>query len=212
MKKLLLSVATFFALLIALHAQQKSDIQRGGKKHIHHSTQQKHDFAKSLNLSAAQKAEMKANSENFKKQMQDLKKNEGITIKEFKAKKTALHKEQKATRDALLTPEQKVSIANQKADNKVKRTEIKAKKFDKMKTQLSLTDAQVQQLKAKHEATAIKMKAIKENEKLDKVAKKDQILALKKQSMEENKKIFTPEQLQKIEEMKKRKGKRKVGK
>jgi len=161
-------------------------------------------MAKELNFTEAQKAQAKANHEEFKKKMQELNKNESITVKEQRDRRAALLKEQKSKMDALLTPEQKTKMAQLKAERKAKGEEHFAKHLDKMKTNLGLTDAQVAQMKSQRESMQSKFKAIMDNESLSREQKKEQFQALRAEAKEQHKKIFTPDQLKKMEEMKKK--------
>jgi hypothetical protein len=168
-----------------------------------HPQHQKMAIAQKLNFSEEQKKQAKLNKETYKKQLQELNKNENITVKEFRDKKLALHKAQQAKMQSLLTPEQKEKMAQMKPSHKAKAEQHYAARMDKMKAKLSLTDNQVAKMKAQRETMMAKLKAIKEDDKMDRVAKKEKLVALKMQMKEDRKKIFTPEQLQKMEEMKK---------
>ena len=72
-----------------------------------------------------------------------------------------------------------------------------------MKTKIGLTDAQVSQMKQLREANQVKMKALRENQSLSRVQRQEQMMAMKETMKEQRKKIFTPDQLKKMEEMKK---------
>jgi hypothetical protein len=197
MKKLLIALMALGMISFSAHAQEKRITK--GKHHPQH----KMDIAQKLNFSEEQKKQAKLYKEDYKKQMLELNKNENITVKEFRDKKLALHKAQKAKMDNLLTTEQKSKVAQMKADHKLKAEQHAAARMDKMKTKLSLTDTQVAQMKAQRETMTAKLKTIKEDDKMDRVAKQEKLKALKNELKEENKKIFTAEQLQKMEEMKK---------
>jgi Spy/CpxP family protein refolding chaperone len=115
----------------------------------------------------------------------------------------ALRKDQAAKMQSLLTPEQKNKMVQLKAEGKAKAEQHYAARMDKMKAKLNLTDKQVAQMQTQRETMKAKFKAIKEDDKMDRTAKKEKLMALKSEMKEEHKKIFTPEQLQKMEEMKK---------
>jgi Spy/CpxP family protein refolding chaperone len=200
MKKLLIVLMALGMISFSASAQEKRISK--GKHHPHHKT----DIAQQLNFSEAQKAQLKLDKENYRKQLQELNKNENITVKESRDRRSALHKEQQAKMQSLLTPEQKSKMAQIKADHKAKAAQHNAARIEKMKTRLNLSDEQVVKMKAQHEAMRAKFKAIKEDDKMDRVAKQEKLSALKAQMKEEHKKIFTPEQLQKMETMKKERG------
>ena len=133
----------------------------------------------------------------------ELNKNEGITVKEARDKKETLRKEQKEKMMALLTPEQKDKLIQLKKDRAVKQEAMAAKRLEKIKATLNLSDIQVAKIKAAKEATHAQLKAIKENEQLSRTEKKEQLIVLKEQNKNSFKNILTPEQLSKMEEMKK---------
>ena len=203
MKNIVVTLFAVSALTFSAAAQEKREMKpghMGGMHKPHHGMM----MAKELNFTDAQKAQAKLNHEEFKKKMEELNKNESITVKEQRDRRVALLKEQKAKMDALLTPEQKTKMEQLKADRKAKHEEHFAKHLDKMKTELGLTDAQVTQMKSQRESMQTKFKALMENESLTREQKRDQFQALKAEAKEQHKKIFTPEQLKKMEEMKKK--------
>jgi Spy/CpxP family protein refolding chaperone len=197
MKKVLIPLIALLALTVNVNAQDKV-----GKKR-HHQKHQKAMVARQLNLSEDQKKQAKAINEDSRKKMQELNKNESITVKEQRDRKAAILKERKTKMDGLLTAEQKTKMTQLKAERKVKKEEQYAKRLDKMKTNLSLTDEQVAKLKAQRASNQAKAEKIKNNETLSREQKKEQLIALKTEAKEGRKKTFTPEQLKKIEEMKK---------
>ena len=202
MKKLLIPLIAIFALTATVNAQDKM-----GKKGHHHK-HQKGMMAKQLNFSEAQKTQAKAIQEDSRKKMQELNKNESITVKEQRDRKAAILKERKTKMDGLLTAEQKTKMTQLKAEHKAKKEAGYAKRMDKMKTNLNLTDEQVTKLKAQQAANRSKAEQIKNNQSLSREQKKEQMMALKTQAKEQQNKILTPEQLKKKEEMKKNHGDR----
>ncbi len=202
MKKLLIPLIAIFALTATVNAQDKM-----GKKG-HHNKHQKGMMAKQFNFTDAQKAQAKTINEDSRKKMQELNKNEGITVKEQRDRKAAILKERKSKMDGLLTTEQKAKQAQLRAEHKAKKEAAYAKRLDKMKTNLNLTDEQVTKLKTQQAANHAKAQQIKNNESLSREQKKAQMLALKTQAKDQHNKIFTADQLKKKEEMKKNRGDR----
>ena len=202
MKKILIPLIAIFALTATVNAQDKM----GKKGHYH--KHQKVMMAKQLNFSEDQKKQAKAIKEDSRQKMQELSKNESITVKEMRDRRTNIQKERKTRMDGLLTAEQKIKMARLKAERKVKNEEHYAKRLDKMRTKLSLTDEQVTKLKNQRAATMARAEKIKKNESLSREQKKEQMMALKTEVKEQHNKIFTPEQLKKKEEMKKSGGER----
>ena len=202
MKKLLIPIIAIFALTVTASAQDKM-----GKKG-QHQKHQKGMMAKQLNFSEDQKKQAKAINEDSRKKMQELNKNESITVKEMRDRKAAIQKERKIKMDGLLTAEQKTKMTQLKAERKAKSEEHYAKRLDKMKTTLNLTDDQVTKQKAQRDVSKARFENIKSNESLSREQKKEQMMTLKAQAKEQHNKIFTPEQLKKKEEMKKNRGDR----
>lgn len=200
MKKVLIPLIALMALTATTNAQNKMGKQK------HHQHHQKGMMAKQLNFSEAQKTQAKAINEDSRKKMQELNKNESITVKEQRDRKAAIQKERKTKMDGLLTAEQKAKQTQLRTDHKAKKEAGYAKRLDKMKTNLNLSDEQVTKLKAQRAATHAKAEKIKNNESLSREQKKEQMMALKSEAKNQHKKIFTPEQFKKREEMKKNRG------
>ena len=200
MKRVLIPLIALLALTVTTNAQNKMGKQK------HHQHHQKGMMAKQLNFSEAQKTQAKAINEDSRKKMQELNKNESITVKEQRDRKAAIQKERKTKMDGLLTAEQKAKQTQLRADHKAKKEAGYAKRLDKMKTNLNLSDEQVTKLKAQRTATHAKAEKIKNNESLSREQKKAQMMALKSEAKDQHDKIFTPEQLKKREEMKKNRG------
>jgi periplasmic protein CpxP/Spy len=203
MKNIVITLLAISAFSFSATAQEKREMKPGHMPGMH---KQHHGMmmAKELNFSEEQKAQVKLNREDFKNKMQELNKIESITVKEQRDRKAALLKEQKSKMDALLTPEQKTKMAQLKADRKIKGEEHFTKHLDKMKTTLGLTDKQIDQMKKQREAMQSRFKAIMENEALSREQRRDQFMALKAEGKEQHKKILTPDQIKKMEEMKKK--------
>jgi Spy/CpxP family protein refolding chaperone len=197
MKKLLIPLVAIFAFTATASAQDKM-----GRKG-HHRQHDKGMMAKELNFSEDQKKQAKMINEDSRKKMQELNKNESITVKEMRDRKAAILKERKAKIDGLLTAEQKTKMEQLKAERKVKREEGYAKRMEKMKTDLNLTDEQVTKLKSQRSNMHAKAESIKNNQSLSREQKKAQMMALKAEAKEQHSKILTAEQLKKKEEMRK---------
>jgi len=195
MKKVLIPLIALLALTVSVNAQHK--MVKG--KHHH----QKGMMAKELNFTDAQKAQAKTINEDARKKMQELNKNESITVKEQRDRKAAIQKERKTKIDGLLTAEQKAKQTQLRAEHKAKKEAEYAKHLDKMKSNLNLTDDQVAKLKSQRTATRTKAEQIRNNESLSREQKKEQMMALKAEAKKQHDKILTPEQLKKKEEMKK---------
>src|ERR1700753_3776027 len=105
MKKIFVSLLAIAAVTFSA-AAQTTDNSTAKKDNQHKDWKQHHKgMGDQLNLTQAQKDQLKASRENYRKQLQELNKNESITVKEFRDKKYALKKQQKADFLAVLTPD-----------------------------------------------------------------------------------------------------------
>ena len=212
MKKILVSIFALAAITFSATAQEKRETKHDkGAMHQRNGKGNQKEMMKDLNLSDAQKAQMKANQEDFRNQMKALDANETISVKDMKEKKKALHEQQKAKMESILTAEQKSKLAESRSKMQAERSAMGAKRMEKMKTALGLSNEQASKLKASNEVVHAKMKAIKDNESLSQEARKEQMKAIKESAKAERKNILTAEQMKKMEEMRKD-GKREGGK
>ncbi len=92
---------------------------------------------KDLNLSDAQKAQMKANKESMKQQSDAIKNDASLSQDQKKAKLEALHKSQKDKMSSVLTAEQKAKIEAYKKDHKNKKWNGKKNDSTETNTQKS---------------------------------------------------------------------------
>ena len=164
-----------------------------------------------LNLTEDQKAQFKSLNAEHRKQMEELKKQDNITVKESKERMAKLRKDHREKTQALLTAEQKEQIKKNAEARKVKSQEMAAKQKERMKTRLGLSDDQSAKLEKQRKETGEQMKAIRENKSLTEEQKKEQMKSLHKKNQESMKSILTPEQLEKMKEGRgDRKGDRKM--
>lgn len=198
------------AVSLVIFSASAQKPEKTGKMMMHHNHHHPGGMAfKNLNLTDAQKQQMKADHESFKKQMQELDKNDNMTVKEYREKKDALHKAQKEKMMSMLTPEQKNQLEQNKKSRLAEREARDAKRMEKMKTNLGLTDDQVAKIKTSRESIRTQMNAIREDDKLSSTEKKEKLMALKEQHKNSIKQYLTPEQISKMEEMKKMKADKK---
>jgi Spy/CpxP family protein refolding chaperone len=203
MKKLIVSVILAAISFSAIQAQE-APFNKGKRQH--------HKMAlDELNLSEDQKAKFKTLNEDFRKEMQDLKKQDNITVKEWKSRKEKLRSDHKKSIEGLLTNDQKDQLKKMKADREVQSAARGEKRMAMMREKLALTDEQSAKMKELRSAMSEKMKGIRENKSLEPEQKKEQMKDLMKQNKEKMKSILTDDQLKKLQEIKHQKGdKRKV--
>ncbi len=215
MKKLVTSIVALVMISVIATAQISSTTNNNTNKK-HHKGHKK-SMLNGVDLTTEQKTAMQKIKADHKTKMEALKKNDAITLGDFRAKKEALSKEHKAQVDNVLTNAQKATLAQNKATHK--KGEGKQgghhkgghgkDKMKKISSELELTEVQkaaLKETKAKSKAA----KAVIENDaKLTAAEKKVKLDTLKT----ENKKAFeatlTNEQKTKLATMKQYKGKRK---
>ncbi len=203
MKKLIFSTA-IIAMALAVQAQEiperKSERQEMHQKNKGHRPMHGMDM-KQLNLTDAQKEQFKTQQESFRKQMEELKKNDNITVKEWKSKAEALRKQHKEQTQLILTKEQKSQLEKMKEEGKVKREALGKERAEKMKTTLGLSDEQSAKMQTNRVKTGEKMKAIREDKSLSDDQKKENMKELHKEQKEFMKSVLTEEQLNKMKEL-----------
>src|SRR5258705_4683606 len=203
MKKIILSVLVL-SVTFALKAQEiperktEKPMMMHEQHKGHHGTDRM-DMQK-LDLTDAQKEQFKTQRESFRKQMEELKKNDNITVKEWKSRMETLRKDQRTKMQSILTNDQKAQLEKMKAEHKAM-SEIDAKaRMEKMKLHLGLTDEQAAKMKKNHTEMAEKMKALREDDKMDAEKKKEKIKELMEKQNEQLKSILTEEQMKKLQE------------
>ncbi|HWR33768.1 MAG TPA: hypothetical protein VN451_09585 [Chitinophagaceae bacterium] len=203
MKKLILS-ALVVSLAVAAKAQEIPERKMHRPPMMHQLHKGHHPMPgmvmPKLNLTDDQKEKFKAQHESFRKQMEELKKNENITIKEWKSRMENLRKDNKTKLDGILTADQKAQIEKMKAEHKaIQEVDAKAR-MEKMKIHLGLTDEQSEKIKKNRDEMGQKMKALREDEKMDGDKKKEKMKELMKEQKEKMKSILTEEQMKKMQE------------
>jgi Spy/CpxP family protein refolding chaperone len=153
-----------------------------------------------LNLSEDQKAQFKSQHEAFRKQMEELKKNDNITVKEWRSKMENLRKDNKEKLQGILTSDQKAQMEKMKQEGKAKQEEMMKKRVEMMKTRLGLTDEQSAKLQKNHKDLEQQMRSIHENKSLTDDQRKEQMKNLMQKNKESLKSILTEEQLKKLKE------------
>ena len=199
MKKVMLPLLAL-SLGLALNAQEIPE-RKSDKPHMMEGKRNHHGMdMKKLDLTEDQKAKFKSQQESFRKQMEELKKNDNITVKEWKSKAETIRKEHKAKMEGILTPDQKEKMAKMKAEAKDTREGMEKNRAADMKTRLGLSDEQATKMAANRKEVGEKMKAIRENKSLTDDQKREQMKDLHKKQQDNMKSILTEEQLKKLKE------------
>ena len=210
MKKIILPVFAV-SMAVALQAQEipgrkaeRPQMQDGGNRHIQRGGKHngQHMDLQKLNLTEDQKAKFKSQRESFRKELEELKKNDNITVKEYRDKMESIRKEHKASTEDIFTTEQKGLLEKMKSEGKAKAEVIGKQRAEKMKVNLGLTDEQSAKMESNRKAMGEKMKAIRENKSLSDEQKKENIKELMKKQKESMKSVLTEDQLKKLKETK----------
>jgi Spy/CpxP family protein refolding chaperone len=196
MKKVLAGIVLTAFVAVGVYAQD----QNPGFTDKQHRGRHRFDMTQQLNLTDEQKTGLKGINEDYRQQMSELKKNEDITVREWKSKMATIRKEHHEKIEKLLTPEQKASLKKMRQHHRGDMKKHGEQRLEKMKKELNLTDDQVAALKKNHEDMAQKFKAIHDDKSLTDEQKKAQFKEYKKQQHDNLKSILTPEQLQKLEQ------------
>jgi len=212
MKKIIISALVIVLAYGSVMAQEKT-------KTKNHHKDQYGKMSENLNLSQEQKDQMKTINDEFRNQMQALKKNEGITVKEQKTRREELVKNHRERVQSILTQEQKVQFEKMKkehhdgAKGKTEKTKRSGKNYgegrmEKMNERLNLSTEQSEKLKTLHSSVSEKIKNIRSNESLTQEQKKEQVKVLMEKQKGEMKSILSEEQLKKMEEMRSNRNKK----
>jgi Spy/CpxP family protein refolding chaperone len=204
MKKMITS-----ALILALTIGA-AQAQTTPGKHQGHKKEQKMAYDK-LNLSAEQKTSVKKINEDFKKKMEDLKKQDQLTVAEMKQRRQALQEQHQSQIQAILTPAQKDQVAKMKANRNTMNKEGKAR-FDRkgqafgkrgatMQKELNLTEDQQEKVAKIRSSYRTKMQDLRGDNALSQDQKKTKMQELMKQQQEEMKSVLTKEQIEKMKSL-----------
>ncbi len=193
MKKVIVFAIALISLS-AVQAQEKRYRGEGKKDRM---------LSEKLNLSEEQKVKAKKLNEEYRKNMMDLRKKDDIPVKEWRSRMDELNKKHRDDFRGLLSKEQKEQMENMRTERR-KMSESNANaRMEKMKTNLGLTDNQVEMLKKQRSETSEKIKAIRENKLLDETKKREEMKALMNKRKENMRSILTEDQMKKMLEMKK---------
>ncbi len=146
-----------------------------------------------LDLTDAQREAFRKQRETFRQKMEALKKEENITVKEWKSRMEKLRKDNQSALQGILTPDQKAKI-------KRLREEQQVRQMQGLQKRLELTDEQMGQLKNQRANTQQQMKAIRDNNSLSAAEKKEATKKLMRAQKDNFEKILTPEQRVKMKD------------
>ncbi|MDB5251824.1 MAG: hypothetical protein JWP27_993 [Flaviaesturariibacter sp.] len=225
MKRILTSALAILLLAGAAQAQEKKEDAKAGKH-------KGHEAMKGLNLTADQKAKMKALHEQQKAELEALR-NQSLTAAQRKEKMQQLHEAQKAKMDAILTNEQRAQLAKSQADRQahartgqwnrdgVARDTIGRRHADaareagnrragqdgaRLAKELNLTADQQAKVKAIQQDFKGRLEAVRNDESLSKEQKQAKAAELFKAQQEQMKAVLTAEQQEKMKTLRASRG------
>ncbi|RYY67343.1 MAG: hypothetical protein EOO13_14665 [Chitinophagaceae bacterium] len=200
MKKLIVFTLVLASVGFSASAQERREVKTPrteGKMKMHDKKSMQE-----LNLTEAQKTQLKAQREAAKAQLDAIKNDASLSEQQKAEKAKAIHQDQKNKMQALLTPEQKAKMEEGRKAAQARGKEMGQKRKDAYKD-LNLTSDQSAKLKAQREASKTKVESIKANSSLTEEQKKAQIKEVMKASKADMKNILTADQMKKMQEMKK---------
>ncbi len=198
--KRILSTALAIALFVGVAQAQNTE----EKDHRHGDRQEM--SMQQLNLTADQKAKLQSIREAQRKEMQELQKNNQITVADMKQRRKELQVKYRDQYRAVLTPAQLEELKKNKGEHGEKGFGKKGDHFRdrtaSFQKELNLTPEQQTRMKSLSEEFRTKAQSIQSNNSLTQDQKKEQFRTLAKQHMEQTKALLTPDQLKKLEELK----------
>lgn len=217
MKRIITSAFVIMLSIGAAQAQTTTDRQQGHKK--------EHKIAfDNLNLSADQKARLQSVREDYKKQSADLKNNTQLSAAEKQKRRKELHQQFRSKTDAILTPAQKDQLAKNKTEwkekNKNGRSEGKKdgqargskgkgmNRGEGFQKELGLSSDQQQKMEQLRSDFRNRFSSLRNDNSLTDDQKKAKMQDMRKQQQEQMKSILTPEQIQKMESLRKERNKK----
>lgn len=207
MKRIFTS-ALIVALTIGAAQAQNTDKQQGPKKEHAMPYDQ-------LNLTAEQKSSVKKINQDFRKKMEDLKKQDNLTVAEMKKRRQALQDQHKSQIEAILTPAQKDQLAKMKTERKDVNREEKGKfrKGDQafenrganLQKELNLTEDQQEKVAEIRSSYKTKMQTLRNDSSIPQDQKRNKMQELMKQQQAELKSVLTKEQFEKMQSLRQEK-------
>ncbi len=200
MKKLSFVAIIALAVSLSASAQEVPNRPRGEYKAKHRTGAAA--YGKDLNLTEEQKAKFKSLSEAQRNELAALQKQDNLSVKESREKRTAIMDSYKSKRDAILTSEQKAMVEKKQAERKAAPRKRGEQGAARMEQELNLTPEQKTKLQESRKVNGEKIKAIRDNQALTAEQKKTELKKVKEDQQASMKSILTTEQYNKMESQK----------
>jgi Spy/CpxP family protein refolding chaperone len=218
--KRLFTGALMFALTISVAQAQKPDGNKKGQKNEYRK-----GGYEQLNLTDAQKTQLKALREDYQKKAGELKQ-QNLSDEAAKQRRQELHEDFRTRSQNILTSEQKSQLEKMKSERKAsakngkfrkgdsshkKDSTVRAKgghkkgmeRSDKAQQELGLSKEQQDKVKAIRDSYKPKFESLRSDNALSQEQKKSKMQELKKAQQEEMKAVLTSEQIEKMKSLRK---------
>jgi Spy/CpxP family protein refolding chaperone len=140
-----------------------------------------------LSLTETQQSQMKSLREALGQEMQALRANESLTVKEQRDQRERLMQDHRRQIQSLLTSEQKQQL-------QAAQTSARNEKLARMSSRLNLSPDQKKKVEALHAEGWQKMEAIRDNPALDRLARQEALKEVQTTMREQTKQVLSPEQ------------------
>jgi len=211
MKKIILGLMAV-SLSLSVMAQTTDNAsgkdKTGGKEFKQRHGEGKDNLEK-LNLTEAQKQQIKTINESFRQQVKDLQSQGSITVDEQKQKRQALMKEHREKIEAVLTPEQKKQAESMAMDYRGGRNGG-ADRFENLTKDLNLSPEQSAKMSAINSTFKTNLDKIRQNASLTADEKRDQMKNLMKQHRSDMEALLTSDQKEQLRNRNKNRSKNDV--
>ena len=200
MKRIIVGTLALLLIAGAAQAQVKGQMRNARAQHG--------KIFQELNLTDAQKSQLKELRQKEKLEMQAVKKNEdNMLVKDWKSRRKELREKYRTQFQSILTEEQKDKLAKLRgrgrsrafADRFHRRGNLALEHKQEIAKQLNLTPEQRTNLKDMRQSFRTKAQELRNDKSLTREQKKNEFKDLIKQQKEQLKTVLTQEQLQKIE-------------
>ena len=203
MKKLILSAAVITLMALTAGAQEIPDRKTEDSKPIIKEKVIDKKERQSLNLTEDQQTKLKSMNQGLRKKMEELRKQDNLTQKEYREKMEALRQERQSQFQSILTPDQKVQMEKNKEAFKARSKEYGKRRDAKMKEELKLTDDQAAKMSENRKSTMQKIETINADKSLTDEQRREKVKDAMKSRKESMKLLLTDEQLKKLKENRK---------
>src|SRR5690349_5150338 len=151
-----------------------------------------------LNLTAQQKEQAKAIRQNAKQQVQSIRNNSALTAEQKKQQLQQVRQQTQQQLEGLLTPEQKAQLQQRHAARRSTRRNVAAIR------NLNLTPQQKEQVKPIMQNARQQMQQVRQDASLNQEQKRERVAQIQQQTRSEMMNVLTPEQQQKLNNMRQR--------